>query len=92
MSDDYPIYCPAQTYRATRETPAEFCETEVADYGDLCPAHAEDDRADELYDAYLDAKYERENYPETFYDHGDQPCLYSSFLGAAAQLTAPNRP
>ena len=53
-----PIYCPAQTYRATRDSPAEYCTNEVADYGDLCPVHDEDDRADELYDAYLDSLYE----------------------------------
>jgi len=53
-----PIYCPAQTYRATRDSPAESCENEVADYGDLCSIHEEDDRADELYDAWLESKYE----------------------------------
>lgn len=49
-----PIYCPAQTYQATRDTPAEFCENEVAEYGDLCPAHELEDRADEAYDRYRD--------------------------------------
>jgi len=53
-----PIFCPAQTYRATRDTPAEYCENEVEDYGDLCPEHDEDDRSDELYDAWLESKYE----------------------------------
>lgn len=38
-----PIYCPAQTYPRTRFEPAEFCETEVADYGDFCPVHEEPD-------------------------------------------------
>jgi hypothetical protein len=33
------IHCPAQTYRQTRDSPAEYCENEVADYGDLCPEH-----------------------------------------------------
>lgn len=49
------IFCPAQTYRQTRDTPAEFCENEVEDYGDLCPAHDEEDRADADYDNYLES-------------------------------------
>lgn len=56
-----PIYCHAQTYAATRDNPAEHCETEVAEHGELCDRHDEDDRADELYDAYLDAKYDRDH-------------------------------
>ena len=57
LSDQEPIYCPAQTYRTTRDSPAEFCETEVDDYGDLCSIHDEDDRSDELYEAWLESKY-----------------------------------
>jgi hypothetical protein len=53
-----PIYCPAQTYRATRDSPAEFCENEVEDFGDLCAVHDEDDRSDELYEAWLESKYD----------------------------------
>ena len=53
-----PIYCPAQTYRQTRDSPAEFCENEVEDYGDLCPEHDEDDRADYEYDRMRDARYD----------------------------------
>ena len=53
-----PILCPAQPYQATRDSPAEFCENEVDDYGDLCPEHEEDDRSDELYEAWLESKYE----------------------------------
>jgi hypothetical protein len=52
------IYCPAQTYRQTRDNPAEYCEEEVADYGDLCSRHDEDDRADEAYDAYKESRYD----------------------------------
>ena len=52
------IFCHAQTCRATRDSPAEFCETEVEDYGDLCAVHDEDDRADELYEQYLESKYD----------------------------------
>ena len=55
---DYPILCHAVTYRATRDTPEELCETEVEDYGDLCAVHDEDDRADELYEQYLESKYD----------------------------------
>lgn len=54
MSPD-PIYCPALTYRQTRDTPAEYCETEVADYGDLCDRHDEDDRADADYENYQES-------------------------------------
>ncbi|WNT44952.1 hypothetical protein SEA_ABBYDAISY_58 [Arthrobacter phage AbbyDaisy] len=53
-----PIYCPRQTHPQTRDTPAEFCENEVDNEGDLCSDHEEDDRSDELYDQYLDAKFE----------------------------------
>ncbi|MFB8368563.1 hypothetical protein ACFC25_04275 [Pseudarthrobacter sp. NPDC055928] len=49
------IYCPALTYRQTRDTPAEYCENEVADYGDLCDRHDEDDRADAAYDDYQES-------------------------------------
>ena len=52
------ILCPAQTFRATRDTPAEHCENEVEDYGDLCPEHDEDDRSDELHEAWRDSKYD----------------------------------
>ncbi len=49
MTTPDPIYCPAQTYARTRDEPAEFCETEVADYGDFCPAHdyTDEDAADD---------------------------------------------
>ena len=52
------IYCPAQTYRATRDSPAEHCENEVEDFGDLCPEHDEGDRADALYDAWRDSQHD----------------------------------
>jgi len=59
-----PILCPARTYPATRDSPAEHCENEVEDYGDLCAVHDEDDRADELYEQYLESKYEEtDHYP-----------------------------
>lgn len=56
-----PIYCSAQTYRATRDNPAEYCETEVEQEGDYCPAHEE---ADDDYDHYdhLQEIKERQNY------------------------------
>jgi len=41
MSDT--IYCPAQTYPQTRETPAEYCENEVPEEGDFCPIHEDGD-------------------------------------------------
>jgi hypothetical protein len=53
-----PIYCPAQTYRQTRDNPAEYCENEVEDYGDLCPKHDEADRVDEDYERMRDARYD----------------------------------
>lgn len=54
MSAD-PIYCPAQTYRQTSDAPAEFCENEVEDYGDLCSEHDAADRAEDDYDRYLES-------------------------------------
>lgn len=53
-----PIYCPAQTYAGTRETPAEYCENEVADYGDMCEKHDEEDRADEAYQDWKESRYD----------------------------------
>lgn len=41
-----PIYCPAETYRQTRDNPAEYCEEEVENEGDLCSRHEADDRDD----------------------------------------------
>jgi hypothetical protein len=55
MTDAEPIFCPAQTYRQTRDTPAEFCENEVEDYGDFCPKHDDDARMDSDYDNYLES-------------------------------------
>ena len=40
------IYCPAQTVAARMyvdPTPAEYCENEVAEYGDYCHEHDTDD-------------------------------------------------
>ena len=54
--NDYPIYCPAQTYRATRETPAEYCENEVTEEGELCGVHDAEARAEDDYDLYLQSK------------------------------------
>jgi len=52
MSD--PIYCPAQTFAGSiNYGPPEYCMTEVADYGDLCPIHDADARAEDDYDRYL---------------------------------------
>lgn len=50
-----PIYCSAQTYHATRDNPAEWCEELVDEHGDLCPIHEEADRADADYDNYLES-------------------------------------
>lgn len=44
-------YCAAQTYRATLETPAEYCENEVENEGDYCSEHGgEYDEYDEPAD------------------------------------------
>jgi hypothetical protein len=59
MSD--PIYCHAQTFAGRMyddPEPASYCEVEVEQEGDLCDRHDEDDRSDELYDAYLDSLYD----------------------------------
>ena len=50
-------YCPAVTYRQTRETPAETCENEVPEAGDFCPLH-EDDRDDAAYDDWKESRYD----------------------------------
>ena len=55
-ADDYPIFCSAQTYRATRETPAEYCENEVFVEGELCSEHDADARAEDDYDRYQQMK------------------------------------
>lgn len=55
MSDEYPIFCPVQTYHATRTDPAEYCTNEVNSEGDLCAEHEEDDHADEQYESYLES-------------------------------------
>lgn len=56
-----PIYCPAQTYAQTRDSPAEWCEEEVAEEGDHCPAHQEPDDDYDHYD-YLQELKERQDY------------------------------
>lgn len=50
------IYCCAQTYARTTDSPAEYCENEVNDYGDLCDAHDAGARMDDDYDRYLQSK------------------------------------
>jgi hypothetical protein len=40
------IYCPAMTYRQTFDSPDEYCENEVEDYGDFCAKHEADNRAE----------------------------------------------
>ncbi len=55
-----PIYCPAQTYRGSRLEPAEWCEEFVGSEGDFCPAHEEEDRSDADYEAWKDARCDRE--------------------------------
>lgn len=58
MTTPDPIYCPAQTYARTRDTPAEYCDELVSDHGEFCDRHDEEDRADDLYDAWKEARYE----------------------------------
>ena len=65
------IYCSAQTYRATMDSPAEYCINEVQSEGDVCDVHDADARMDEDYDRYLDAKAEREADPDYYTDYGD---------------------
>ena len=68
-----PIYCPAETYPQTRETPRELCENEVENEGDLCPTHEADDGADDDfdYDRYIDEKAERAADENYYTDYGD---------------------
>lgn len=52
-------YCPVQTHAGSiNYGPPEWCSNEVENEGDLCPQHDEDDRSDELYEQYLESKYE----------------------------------
>lgn len=58
------IYCPAQTYAQTFDSPAEWCENEVEDAGDLCADHEADERDDYdrerlEEDARDDARFDR---------------------------------
>lgn len=52
---DHPFYCIAQTHPGSRYEAPEFCETEVENPGDLCPAHDAEDRSDADYDNYLES-------------------------------------
>lgn len=52
------FYCPAQTYRGSLYEPNEFCETEVAEEGDLCPIHDAHDHEDDTYERLRDARYD----------------------------------
>ena len=53
-------FCPVETYAQTRESPAEYCENEVPEEGDLCEIHGGDEpdwdaiRKDRLIDARND--------------------------------------
>lgn len=49
------IFCPVQTYPQTRDSPAEYCEELVSEYGDLCERHDTEDRVDADYDNYLES-------------------------------------
>ena len=42
--------------------PAEYCENEVENEGDLCARHEADDRADADYDDYREAQAEDARY------------------------------
>jgi len=50
-----PIYCPAQTYRQTRDQPAEYCDELVSDHGDMCARHDEYDRTDADHDHFKES-------------------------------------
>lgn len=55
------FYCGVETRAASMYVdpePAEFCEEEVENQGDLCTRHEEDDRADADYDDYREAQLE----------------------------------
>lgn len=49
------IYCAAQTYPATRDNPAEYCQNDVPAEGDLCGEHDAEDRSDADYENYLES-------------------------------------
>lgn len=55
------FYCSAQTYRATRYDPAEYCEEEVDNDGDLCRGHQMEEDGpdpDDARDEWLERQYE----------------------------------
>jgi len=59
LSDQEPIYCPVQTHAGSiNYGPPEWCENEVESYGDLCPVHDSEARADDDYDRYLESKHD----------------------------------
>lgn len=64
------FYCAAQTYRATRWQPAEYCENEVDEDGDLCGpcGRAEDGPdPDDARDEWLERQWE-DRYERSIYD------------------------
>lgn len=52
-----PYTCGALTYRQTRDSPAEYCETEVEHQGEPCAKHEEPD--DNIpYERWKDSRYD----------------------------------
>lgn len=60
-TEEETFYCSAQTYRATRHDPAEYCEEEVDEDGDLCAGHQYEEDGpdpDDARDAWLESRWE----------------------------------
>lgn len=58
---DEQFFCSATTYRATRWQPAEYCENEVDEDGDLCrscQAYEDGPDPDDARDAWLEMSWE----------------------------------
>lgn len=58
---DEVFYCAAETYRATRYQPAEYCENEVDEEGDYCrscQAYEDGPDPDDARDAWLESRYD----------------------------------
>lgn len=59
--NDEVFYCSGQTYAATRYQPAEYCEEEVDEEGDLCRFHQQEEDGpdpDDARDAWLEMSWE----------------------------------
>ena len=60
------IYCPTMIYRQSFHAPDEYCENEVEDYGQFCPKHEADNRAEHDRESLMEAARDDARYDEQF--------------------------